>query len=91
MIFSIVFSLIFALIVGGICLLNQKMSNSRKSWKQVAKDNILITSVIIIGSFFFMWCFATCISDTGYDNNEFNWDGTPKDQYRFLKKTPYDP
>lgn len=85
---AIITSLLTALVIGGIVVLSQKMENSKKSWGQVIKDYASLTIIIVVFSFLFMFCMTTCMSDTGYDSSEFNWDGKPKDQYRFLRK-PY--
>lgn len=83
---AIIISLLTAFAIGGVVVLSQKMENGKKSWKEVIKDYAPLTIMIVVFSFLFMICMTTCIFDTGYDSNEFNWDGKPKDQYRHMRK-----
>ena len=80
---GLILSVCFALISGFIVLVGNK---NKKTWKEAAKSLTIPIILVIVCTFLFMTCMTTCIFDTGYDSNEFNWDGKPKDQYRHMRK-----
>lgn len=87
--YSLIIPLCTALAIGLVVFASIKSENNKKSWKEVLKSHYLIILVFIVGAFLFMKCTTSFLSDTGHNDSEFNWNGKPKDQYRFLRKKHY--